>query len=171
MRFINEKVFYVGVNDHEIDLFEGQYIVPNGMAYNSYVILDEKIASKDVILSVKKAVKLLKQQGAEVEYVSLDYTHLTLPTYYIISSAQVSSNLSRFDGIGYGVRAQGEDTGAIYYNTRTNGFGDEVKKRILLGNFILSSNNYEQYYLKALKISRLIKESYLNLFKRIMYES
>ena len=127
--------------------------------------LDEKIASKDVILSVKKAVKLLKQQGAEVEYVSLDYTHLTLSTYYIISSAQVSSNLSRFDGIGYGVRAQGEDTGAIYYNTRTNGFGDEVKKRILLGNFILSSNNYEKYYLKALKISRLIKESYLNLFK------
>lgn len=128
--------------------------------------LDEKTVSEDVISAVKNAVSVLKEQGAQVEYTNLPYTDLTVPVYYIITSAEASSNLARFDSVRYGVRKHSGDTDSIYRDSRSSGFGDEVKKRIILGTYVLSSGFYDAYYLKALKVRRLIKTSYTQLFKK-----
>ena len=113
------------------------------------------------------ALKLLTELGAVVEFFSMKTTEYMIPAYYIIASAEASSNLERFDGVKYGFRAAGyEGLHDMYYKTRTEGFGVEAKRRIMLGSFVLSSGYYDAYYLKALRTKALIKKEYDAAFDR-----
>ena len=117
--------------------------------------------------SFMNALKLLTELGAVVEFFSMKTTEYMIPAYYIIASAEASSNLERFDGVKYGFRAAGyEGLHDMYYKTRTEGFGVEVKRRIMLGSFVLSSGYYDAYYLKALRTKALIKKEYDAAFDR-----
>ena len=120
----------------------------------------------EVAESVKSVAEVLKQKGAIVEEISLPFLDHVIPTYYIIAAAEASSNLSRFDGVKYGFRAKDYDGLTDLYNaTRSEGFGDEVKKRILLGTFVLSSGYYDAYYRKALKVKAVIKQKFDEIFQ------
>ena len=124
--------------------------------------LDPEVAEK-----VKAVAETLKQKGAEVEEISLPFLDYVIPAYYIIAAAEASSNLSRFDGVKYGFRAENYDGLVDLYNaTRSEGFGDEVKKRILLGTFVLSSGYYDAYYRKALKVKAVIKQKFDEIFSK-----
>lgn len=113
-----------------------------------------------------EAVERLKELGATVDRVSLKRSDYSLAAYYIISSAEASSNLARFDGIRYGRRAEhAEDIRALYDLSRSQGFGPEVKRRILLGTYVLSAGYYDAYYKQALKVRKRIQEEYKALFK------
>ena len=121
----------------------------------------------EVRAAVLAAADVLKQRGAVVEEFSLPVMQYVVPTYYIIAAAEASSNLSRFDGVKYGWRAQGyEDLTGLYNKTRTEGFGAEVKRRILLGTFVLSTGYYDAYYKKALQVKALIKRAFDEAFRR-----
>ncbi|MFZ7133659.1 MAG: Asp-tRNA(Asn)/Glu-tRNA(Gln) amidotransferase subunit GatA [Eubacteriales bacterium] len=120
----------------------------------------------EVEKSVKEAIRLYKALGAEIIQTSLPYTQYALSAYYIISSAEASSNLARYDGIRYGYRAESFDNLIdLYRKTRSEGFGDEVKRRIMLGTYALSSGYYDAYYKKALQVRTLIKEDFDRVFK------
>jgi aspartyl-tRNA(Asn)/glutamyl-tRNA(Gln) amidotransferase subunit A len=117
--------------------------------------------------SVVEALKVLEGMGATWEEVSLPHSKYALATYYLLASSEASSNLSRFDGIRYGVRTDNaENLVDIYKNTRSEGFGDEVKRRIMLGTFALSSGYYDAYYKKAQKVRTLIKQDFDNVFEK-----
>ncbi len=122
---------------------------------------------REVKERILAAVKALKDRGALVEEFDLSLVRYAIPAYYVIASAEASSNLSRFDGVKYGYRA-GEYEGLhnMYKRTRQEGFGAEVKRRIMLGSFVLSSGYYDAYYLKALKVKALIKEAFDRAFAR-----
>ena len=121
----------------------------------------------EVRSAVLAAVEILKARGAVVEEVSLPVMEYVVPAYYIIACAEASSNLSRFDGVKYGWRAEGyEDLGELYTRTRTQGFGTEVKRRILLGTFVLSSGYYDAYYKKALQTKAVIKAAFDRAFEQ-----
>jgi aspartyl-tRNA(Asn)/glutamyl-tRNA(Gln) amidotransferase subunit A len=107
----------------------------------------------------------LKDAGAEIVDVSLPHTKYSLATYYIIAPAECSSNLARYDGVRYGLRAEGKDLREVYENTRAQGFGEEVRRRIMIGTYVLSAGYYDAYYTKAQKIRRLISEDFLNAYK------
>jgi aspartyl-tRNA(Asn)/glutamyl-tRNA(Gln) amidotransferase subunit A len=109
----------------------------------------------------------LSAQGAEVVEISLPHTKYGLPTYYIIAPAEASSNLARYDGIRYGLRADGEDLIDLYERTRGEGFGAEVKRRILIGTYVLSAGYYDAYYLKAQKVRALIFKDFSNAFQNV----
>ena len=112
------------------------------------------------------AVKLLEQQGASVHEISLPSTEYAINTYYIIASAEASSNLARFDGVKYGYRASSyTDLTDMYEKTRSEGFGDEVKRRIMLGTFVLSSGFYDAYYKKAKLVQRNISKEFTEAFQ------
>ena len=113
-----------------------------------------------------KATAMLKSRGAELVEISLPHTKYALPTYYIIAPAEASSNLARYDGIRYGLRINGEKLDDLYINTRTEGFGAEVKRRIMIGTYVLSAGYYDAYYLKAQKVRRLIKNDFEEAFKK-----
>lgn len=117
--------------------------------------------------SILKAAKALEEKGAIVEEFELGLVEYAVPAYYVIASAEASSNLSRFDGIKYGYRTE-EYSGLhnMYKKTRSEGFGPEVKRRIMLGSFVLSSGFYDAYYLKALKTKALIKQAFTDSFKK-----
>ena len=110
---------------------------------------------------------LLKTNGAEIVDISLPHTMSALPAYYIIAPAEASSNLARYDGVRYGLRVKGNDLIDMYEKTRSEGFGDEVKRRILIGTYVLSSGYYDAYYIKAQKIRSLIKSDYVEAFKKV----
>ncbi len=121
----------------------------------------------EVRKAVLDAAQVLKARGAVVEEFSLPMMRYVVPTYYIIACAEASSNLSRFDGVKYGWRAEGyEDLTDLYNKTRTEGFGSEVKRRILLGTFVLSTGYYDAYYKKALQVKALIKRAYDEAFQK-----
>lgn len=123
--------------------------------------------NEEVRLSVEKAIEKYKSLGATIETCSLPTTEYALPTYYIIACAEASSNLGRFDGIRYGYRAkQYETIQDIYKNSRSEGFGEEVKRRIILGTYVLSSGYYDAYYKKAQKVRTLIKKGFDTLFEK-----
>lgn len=125
--------------------------------------LDPQI--KDII---NTAIEKLKSLGAEAKSVSLPYTGYAVPVYYIIATAEASSNLARFDGVQYGFRAGKNDTQNLiqmYKSTRGQGFGEEAKRRIILGTFVLSHGYYDAYYLRALKVRTLIKQDFDRIFK------
>ena len=122
--------------------------------------------SKEVEEAVKKAISHLESLGAEVVEVSLPHTELAVPVYYIINPAEASSNLARYDGVRYGYRAEGtKDLMELYCKTRSEGFGDEVKRRIMTGTFVLSHGYYDAYYLKAQKVRTLIAQDFRNTFE------
>ncbi len=112
--------------------------------------------------------KMLKNEGAEIIDISLPHTEYALPTYYIVAPAEASSNLARYDGVRYGFRSsKGNNLVEMYENTRSEGFGDEVKRRILIGTYVLSSGYYDAYYLKAQKVRQLIKKDFDDSFKKV----
>jgi len=122
--------------------------------------------SDEVKEAVLNAAKEYEKLGAIVEEVSFDLSNLSLPAYYLISSAEASSNLARYDGIKYGYRTENFDSLlALYKNTRDEGFGKEVKRRIMLGTYALSSGYYDAYYKKAQQVRTLIMEEFNELFK------
>ena len=111
--------------------------------------------------------KYLKDCGAVIIDVSLPHTKFALPTYYIVAPAEASSNLARYDGVKYGFRTDGDNLIDMYEKTRSAGFGDEVKRRIMIGTYVLSSGYYDAYYLKAQKVRRLIKNDFNNVFQKV----
>jgi aspartyl-tRNA(Asn)/glutamyl-tRNA(Gln) amidotransferase subunit A len=102
----------------------------------------------------------LREAGCEIVEVSLPHTKYALPAYYIVAPAEASSNLARYDGMRYGFRAEGRNLTEIYENTRAQGFGAEVKRRLLIGTYVLSAGYYDAYYLKALRVRRRIAEDF-----------
>ncbi len=124
--------------------------------------LDEEVKT-----AILKAADVLKSKGAQVEEFDLSLVEYAIPAYYVIASAEASSNLSRFDGVKYGYRAeQYEGLHSMYKRSRSEGFGEEVKRRIMLGSFVLSSGYYDAYYLKALRTKALIKQAFDRAFEK-----
>lgn len=122
--------------------------------------LDERIARL-----CRDAIERLREAGAVIRDVSLPHTRYAIPTYYVIAPAEASSNLARFDGVRYGMRAEGVDsTEAVYEATRSLGFGDEVKRRIMLGTYALSAGFHDQYYVRAQRVRALIARDFRRVF-------
>ena len=114
----------------------------------------------------EQAIKSLEQKGAIIQHISLPHTKYALPTYYIIAPAEASSNLARYDGVKYGYRADNaKNLDDMYELTRSEGFGKEVKRRILIGTYVLSAGYYDAYYLKAQKVRKLIANDFVSAFK------
>lgn len=108
----------------------------------------------------QKGIDMLRDAGAEIVDISLPHTKYALPAYYIVAPAEASSNLARYDGVRYGLRVPGSDIIDMYENTRAAGFGAEVKRRILIGTYVLSAGYYDAYYLRAQKVRTLIKRDF-----------
>tara|TARA_B100001123_G_scaffold120656_1_gene140429 strand:- start:2192 stop:3649 length:1458 start_codon:yes stop_codon:yes gene_type:complete len=115
----------------------------------------------------KNGINYLRDAGAIIKNISLPHTMYALPAYYIVAPAEASSNLARYDGVKYGHRAKGNNLTEMYENTRSEGFGDEVKRRILIGTYVLSSGYYDAYYLKAQKVRQLIKSDFDKSFNDV----
>ena len=115
----------------------------------------------------KKGMKIIEDNGGEIIEINLPNTNYALPTYYIVAPAEASSNLARYDGVKYGFRSKGENLIDMYEKTRSEGFGDEVKRRIMIGTYVLSSGYYDAYYLKAQKVRRLIKNDFDEAYKKV----
>ena len=115
----------------------------------------------------QKGIDIIKNLGAEVIDISLPNTKYALPAYYIVAPAEASSNLARYDGVKYGFRSPGENLIDMYEKTRSEGFGDEVKRRIMIGTYVLSSGYYDAYYLKAQKVRQLIKNDFDEAYKKV----
>ena len=125
--------------------------------------LDSEINDK-----IQKIISNLKEKGFKIQEVSLPLTEFTIAAYYILATAEASSNLARYDGARYGYRsAQGKDLMDMYINSRTEGFGEEVKRRIMLGTYVLSAGYYDAYYRKAQKVRRLIKQDFDKAFSQV----
>jgi aspartyl-tRNA(Asn)/glutamyl-tRNA(Gln) amidotransferase subunit A len=122
---------------------------------------------KEVTAAVNAAVKQLEKLGAEIVEISLPHTDYAVAVYYIIATAEASANLARFDGIRYGLRVDGADPVELYGRTRGAGFGAEVKRRIILGTYVLSSGYYDAYYLRAQKVRTLIRQDFLKAFEKV----
>ena len=121
----------------------------------------------EVSAATQAAVKQLQNLGADITEISLPHTDYAIATYYIIATAEASANLARFDGIRYGARIEGNDPISLYANTRGAGFGPEVKRRIILGTYVLSSGYYDAYYLRAQKVRTLIRQDFLKAFEKV----
>jgi aspartyl-tRNA(Asn)/glutamyl-tRNA(Gln) amidotransferase subunit A len=121
--------------------------------------------SEEIKKATLETVEKLKEAGHEIIYKDMLDTQKHISTYYIVATAEASANLSRFDGVRYGNRANSEGLKNMYEDTRSQGFGEEVKRRILLGTFVLSSGYYDAYYIKAQKVRHLIKDEYDEIFK------
>ncbi len=116
---------------------------------------------------IEQGISEYKKLGAEIVEISLPNNHLSIPVYYVIAPAEASSNLSRYDGVRYGYRTKEyDDLMDMYCKTREEGFGDEVKRRIMIGTYVLSAGYYDAYYLKAQKIRRLISEDFKKAFEK-----
>ncbi len=122
--------------------------------------------NKEIEKAWDKAAEILKSRGAEIVEVSLPHAKYALPVYYIVAPAEASSNLARYDGVRFGKRLTGEKLDDLYINTRTTYFGKEVKRRILIGTYVLSAGYYDAYYIKAQKVRRLIKEDFTKAFEK-----
>jgi aspartyl-tRNA(Asn)/glutamyl-tRNA(Gln) amidotransferase subunit A len=122
----------------------------------------------EVRVAIEKGIAALKAAGCEIKTVSLPHTKYAVPTYYLIATAEASANLARFDGVRYGYRSAASETlSAMYSHSRDEGFGAEVKRRILLGTYALSAGYYDAYYLKAQQVRRLLAEEYLRAFAEV----
>ena len=111
-----------------------------------------------------RASRWLKAAGAEIVEVSLPHTKYALPAYYIVAPAEASSNLARYDGVRYGLRVPGRDIVDMYQKTRAAGFGKEVRRRVMIGTYVLSAGYYDAYYLRAQKVRTLIKRDFEDCF-------
>ncbi|MEG1008917.1 MAG: amidase family protein, partial [Clostridia bacterium] len=124
--------------------------------------------NNDIKESFCKNIELLKSLNANIIDINLEYIKYSLSTYYIISTAEATSNLARFDGIRYGYRSENyNNLDEIYIKSRSEGFGNEVKKRIMLGTYVLSSGYYDAYYKKANMVRNLIKNEFNEIFKSV----
>ena len=131
---------------------------PKKIAYFSETLQMDGL-DKEVKLAIEKQIDSLRQQGNVVEPVSFPYLDYLVPTYYVISTAEASSNLARYDGVHYGYRSKNAgDLDSTYTKTRTTGFGKEVQRRIMLGTFVLSAGYHDAYYTKAQKMRRILQE-------------
>jgi aspartyl-tRNA(Asn)/glutamyl-tRNA(Gln) amidotransferase subunit A len=117
--------------------------------------------------AIEKALQQLQELGAEVRQISCPRFAYGLPTYYIIAPSEASSNLARYDGVKYGVRRSNDSLMTMYTETRAEGFGPEVKRRIMLGTYALSAGYYDAYYLKAQKVRTLIKQDFERAFEQV----
>ncbi|GAB4439067.1 MAG: Asp-tRNA(Asn)/Glu-tRNA(Gln) amidotransferase subunit GatA [bacterium] len=123
---------------------------------------------KDVLTRVKESIEALKEMGAEVQEISLPHSFYGIAVYYLIATAEASSNLARYDGVKYGFRAENvKDLKEMYIRTKKEGFGEEVKRRIMLGTFSLASGYYDAYYKKASKVRTLIKKDFEDAFQKV----
>ncbi len=122
---------------------------------------------QDIVDAWKRGAQILKDAGAEVVDVSLPSSKYSLPAYYIIQPAEASANLARYDGVRYGFRAKGKTLNEMYENTRDQGFGNEVKRRILIGTYVLSAGYFDAYYMKALKVRKLIHHEFNDVFQKV----
>ncbi len=122
---------------------------------------------QEIVALWTQGAEWLKSAGASVVDISLPHTEYALPAYYIIASAEASSNLARYDGVRYGYRAEGETLEDMYSNTRAEGFGTEVKRRVLLGTYPLSAGYYDAYYRKAQKVRSLIRQDFTTAFQNV----
>ncbi len=116
---------------------------------------------------LEDGMRWLKDAGAEIREISLKTTPYALPTYYIIAPAEASANLARYDGVRYGARVDGASLDDLYENTRTAGFGDEVKRRIMIGTYVLSAGYYDAYYIRAQKVRQLIVQDFARAFSDV----
>lgn len=126
-----------------------------------------KELSGDIEALWQKGIDWLRMEGAEIRDVHLPHADYALPVYYIVAPAEASSNLARYDAVRYGLRVDGDDIAAMYENSRAKGFGAEVKRRILIGTYVLSAGYYEAYYLKAQKVRRLIRRDFDKVFDEV----
>jgi len=124
-------------------------------------------ADQDIQEAYAKTVQILEKAGHRIVHKNMSQTKYDIATYYIVATAEAATNLARFDGIRYGRRAESKNLEELYYNTRSEGFGEEVKRRILLGNFVLSSGYYDAYYLKAQKVRHLIRDEFTRIFDEV----
>lgn len=122
---------------------------------------------KEVENAVRAAIASFKDRGAEIVDISLPHTKYAISSYYLIAPAEAATNLQRYDGVSYGARVAGEDIVSLMTNTRTAKFGEEVKRRIMIGNYALSAGYYDAYYLKALKVRTLIQQDFTEAFKSV----
>src|SRR5947209_4316208 len=114
----------------------------------------------------EQGIEWLKAAGSEAIEVSLPHTRYALPAYYIVAPAEASSNLARYDGVRYGLRADARDVTAMYQNTRAEGFGREVRRRVMIGTYVLSAGYYDAYYLRAQKVRTLVKQDFERVFEQ-----
>lgn len=121
----------------------------------------------DVEKAVRGAIEKFKEMGAEVIDISLPHTDYAISTYYLIAPAEAATNLERYDGVSYGARVDGADVVELMTNTRSAKFGEEVKRRIMIGNYALSAGYYDAYYLKALKVRTLVQQDYTEAFQKV----
>ena len=124
-------------------------------------------ASEDIKVAYEKAIDALKAQGHTIVEKEMMDAKFDISAYYITATAEATTNLARYDGVRYGNRVEGKNLEDTFIQTRSNGFGDEVKRRILLGNFVLSSGYYEAYYVKAQKTRHIIKDEYAKIFQDV----
>ncbi len=122
---------------------------------------------KEVEKIIKQAIKKIEEMGAKIEKISLPHTKYALAIYYLIMPSEASANLARYDGIKYGLSKSNKDLLGVYLKSRAEGFGDEVKRRIMLGTYALSAGYYDAYYLKAQKVRTLIKDDFDKAFKKV----
>ena len=162
----DEKDSTSSIKDRE-NLFENL----NSSVKGIKIGIPKEFESDDLPASTQKAwdecKQLLQSNGAEIVDISLPHTMDALPTYYIIAPAEASSNLARYDGVKYGIREEGKNLIEMYEETRSIGFGDEVKRRILIGTYVLSSGYYDAYYIKAQKVRSLIKKDFNEAFQNV----
>ena len=126
--------------------------------------IENEALDSEIKTAILNAIEKFKAQGHSVEYVSFDLLDYLVPTYYVLTTAEASSNLSRYDGVHYGYRnTQAESLNVLYKKSRAEGFGEEVKRRILLGTFVLSAGYYDAYYQKAQQVRRLIRDKVVAL--------
>ena len=123
--------------------------------------------SKEIVKFWELGIEFFKKNNCEIVEIDLPHTEYALATYYIISSAEASSNLARYDGVRYGLRNNSEDINDLYEKTRSCGFGDEVKRRIMIGTYVLSAGYYEAYYLKAQKVRSKIINDFDQAFEKV----
>ena len=150
--------------------------IPNFSSFKDFSLKKKKIGipkeylvdglATEIKKAWEKAVDLFKKNGLEIIDISLPHTSYALPTYYIIAPAEASANLARYDGIRYGFRESSDNLDELYSKTRAIGFGGEVKRRLIIGTYVLSAGYYDAYFLKALKVRKLIFEDFSNAFKK-----
>ncbi len=124
-------------------------------------------ADVEIIDRLKSLITFLKSSGCDVKNINLPHLRYSIATYYILTMAEASSNLARYDGVRYGLSDRKNVLENMYRDTRSAGFGEEVKRRIMLGTYILSSGYYDAYYKKAQKVRRLIRDDFVNVFKNV----
>ena len=151
------------VSDFTKDLTDNAKDIKIGIAQEYFA----KGLSQEIKDALDSTIEVFKKKGAKIVKISLAHTEYAVATYYIVASSEASSNLQRFDGMRYGLRVDASNLKDVYMKTRGEGFGDEAKRRIFLGTYSLSSGYYEAYYVKALKVRRLIKEDFDKAFKEV----